>query len=183
MNKKMMSLAVVAAVVMLLSSLPVHAGGPDGEEGYSSKWKERMEARKQEMFKELNLTDEQKQKLDENRKKHKEDAEGLYGRMKELRTAMRQELEKDVLDMAKINQIQSQIKEANAQMMDDRLNGILEVRGILTPEQYKKFSAKMHEHKERSMKMRWDNKRDDAASPEGAPGMVPTDGLPVDADK
>lgn len=153
-------MVVVATFVMMMSSLSVYAGSPDGETDRSVKWKERMEARKQEMFKELNLTDEQKQKLEENRKKRKDDAQGLRDHMKELKTAMRQELEKDVLDMAKVDQVQSQMKEAQAQMMDNRLKGILEVRGILTPEQFKKFSAKMDEHKGRSMKMRWDKEGD-----------------------
>lgn len=183
MNKKMMSVAVFAALVMMMSSLHVYAGGSEGEKGEASKVKERMEARKQEMFKELNLTEDQKQKLEENRKKHKDDAQALRNNMKELRTAMRQELEKESLDMAKINQIQGQMKEAHAQMMDSRLQGILEVRGVLTPEQFKKFSAKMHEHKERSMKMRWDRKGDDATPPEDAPDMVPPDNLAVDAGK
>ena len=33
-------------------------------------------------------------------------------------------------------------------MLDNRLNSILEVRKILTPEQFKKFIGKMQEHKE-----------------------------------
>lgn len=183
MNTKMMSMAVFAALVMMMSSLSVYAGGPDGDTDRSAQWKERIEARKQEIFRELNLTDEQKQKLEENRKTHRDDAKDLFKNMKELRTAMRQELEKESLDMARINQIQSQIKDANEQMMDNRLQGILEVRGVLTPEQFKKFSAKMHEHREHSMNMRWDKKDENVASPEGAPEMVPPDGLPVDAGK
>lgn len=168
MNKKIIQIAV-AAVFIAISSLSVYAGGPDGEKDHSEKWKERIEARKQEMFKELNLTDEQKQKIDDNSTKNRNDAKGLYSQMKELRNAMRQELEKDTLDLDKINQIQSQIKQTNEQIMDNRLQGILEVRGILTPEQFRKFSEKMNEHRERSMRMRWDNNDNDGMPSEGAP--------------
>lgn len=181
MNKKMMSAAFGAALILMMSSLSVYAGGPDGETDRSVKWKERMEARKQEMFNELNLTDEQKQKLEENRKKNKDEAQGLRGHIKELKTAMRQELEKDTLDMGKINQIQSQMKEAQAQMMDNRLKGILEVRGILTPEQFKKFSAKMEEHKGRSMKMRWDKAGDAQMPSDGGAEMAPPTGSSSEA--
>lgn len=155
MNKKMMSIAAVAALVVMMCTVSVHAGDAGDEDGFSAKWKERMEAKKQEMFKELNLTDEQRSKLEENRKKRKESSSVLWKSMKDLRDAMRQELEKDTLDMARINQIQSQMKEAQAQMMDNRLQGILEVRSILTSEQFRKFSVKMQEHKERSFKKRW----------------------------
>ena len=174
-------MVVVATFVMMMSSLSVYAGSPDGETDRSVKWKERMEARKQEMFKELNLTDEQKQKLEENRKKRKDDAQGLRDHMKELKTAMRQELEKDVLDMAKVDQVQSQMKEAQAQMMDNRLKGILEVRGILSPEQFKKFSAKMEEYKGRSMKMRWDKEGDVQMPSDGGAEIDPPTGSSSEA--
>lgn len=148
MKKKMMLITMGAAFILMASSLPVHAGRRDGEEGRSSQWKERKEARKQEIFKELNLTDEQKQRLEDKRKQHMDGAQDLRKNMKELKEALRQELEKESLDMAKINQIQAQIKEAQAQMMDNRLEGVLELRGVLTPEQYKEFTAKMQENKE-----------------------------------
>lgn len=183
MNKKTMSIAVFTAFVVVMSSLSVYAGGQGGEDGFSAKWKERMEERKQELFKELNLTDEQKSKLEENRKKNKEGSSALWKSMKDLRNAMRQELEKETLDMAKINQIQSQMKEAHAQMMDNRLQSILEVRGILTPEQFRKFSAKMQEHKERSFKKRWDKEKGDKTSSEDSSRMNPSADSPDESEK
>lgn len=148
MSKKMMLIITGAAFILVASSMPVHADRGDRDEGKFSKWKERKEARKQEIFKELNLTDEQKQKLEEKGREHKDGAQHLRNDMRELKEALRQELEKESLDMAKINQIQGQIKEKQSQMMDNRLEGVLELRGVLTPDQYKEFTEKMQEHKD-----------------------------------
>ena len=78
---------------------------------------------------------------------------------------MRQELQNPTLNMDKINQIQSELKASQAQMLDARLQGILEIRKILTPEQFTKFSAKMEEHKGRG-DHKWEG-RHESKGPQG----------------
>lgn len=145
MNRK--TTTIIAAVMLLTGGLvlTVHAqdGSPEKKE-----WKERMEAKKQVLFKELNLTDAQKQQLDENRKKSQESTKALRQSIRDNMDLMGKELEKDALDMARINQIQVEIKSAHAKIMDNRLQGILEVRSILTPEQFKRFSEHMKKEKD-----------------------------------
>lgn len=145
MNIRVASILTAATILCAGSFLPVYAqeGAPDKKE-----WKERMEAKKQELFKELNLTDAQKQQLDENRKKSQESSKALRQSIREKMELIRKELEKDTLDMARINQIQAEIKDAHAKIIDNRLQGILQVRGILTPEQFKKFSSHMQKEKD-----------------------------------
>ena len=46
------------------------------------------------------------------------------------------------LNIGKITQINNELKILSAQMLDRKLEGILEVRKILTPEQFKKFMTK-----------------------------------------
>ena len=60
---------------------------------------------------------------------------------------IRQELQKDQLNMDSINQINSELKNLQAQILDRRLEGILEVRKVLTPEQFKKFTDRTEERK------------------------------------
>ncbi len=113
-------------------------------------WKgmhEKMEKKTQEIYAQLKLTDEQKKKLEDNKAKHRDQKEGTFKKMRSYREALKQELMKPALDMNKINEIQIQIKAFQAQMVDNRLNHILEVRGILTAEQFAKFTALMEKRK------------------------------------
>jgi Spy/CpxP family protein refolding chaperone len=101
----------------------------------------------QEIFKQLDLTDEQKQQLETAKKQHRTEAASDRRAIRDAREAMRVELMKSQLDMAKIRQIHSQIKSLQDKMEDERLNSILTVRTILTQEQFQKFSSLMHKHK------------------------------------
>ena len=103
---------------------------------------------KKDIFKDLNLTDQQKKMLEENKAKHKEDMKAALDAIKQTRAAMRQELQKEKLDMAKVGQINDELKKLEAQMIDRRLESVLEVRKILSPQQFQKFMTKMEERKE-----------------------------------
>ncbi len=102
----------------------------------------KTEGGKGQFYKDLNLSDAQKKQLDENKAKIKDGMKTLFSAMKDNRAAMRQELESEKLDMSKINMLNGELKKLEAQMLDYRLQGILQVRQILTPEQFKKFMAK-----------------------------------------
>jgi Spy/CpxP family protein refolding chaperone len=99
--------------------------------------------RQQRLYKDLGLTKEQKQSLEENKNKNKEQMKALFQNMREKTALVRQELQKEQLDMVKITQLNNELKQLQAQMLDYKLQSILEVRKILTPEQFRKFSAKM----------------------------------------
>ena len=53
--------------------------------------------------------------------------------IKEKREEIRNELQRDELNIGKIAQINNELKILSAQMLDRKLEGILEVRKILTP--------------------------------------------------
>jgi len=90
-------------------------------------------------YKDLNLSDGQRKLLEENRAKNREQMKALVNEIKEKKSAMRRELQKEALDMTKINQTNQDLKKLEAQMLDYRLERIFEVRKILTPEQFRKF--------------------------------------------
>ena len=101
----------------------------------------------QEIYNQLNLTEEQKKLLEDNKSKSRGKMKTSFEKKRSLREAMRQELMKTELDMSKIDDLQSRLKTNHAEMTDHRLNSILEVRKILSPEQFAKFLSLFEQYK------------------------------------
>lgn len=98
-----------------------------------------------DIYSKLNLTDQQKKQLDNSRNKYREQNKILFNQMKEKRELVRQELKKDKLDMNKINQANGELKKIQGQFIDSRLEGMLETKKILTPDQFNKLMAEKEE--------------------------------------
>jgi Spy/CpxP family protein refolding chaperone len=111
----------------------------------------------QEFLKELNLSEEQIKQIETNKQKQKELSKTLRDQIRSQREVMRQELMKAELDMGKIDVIQTQLKTLYAQQMDNRLSSILEIRKILTPEQFNQFLLKMKQLREERFEKRGKN--------------------------
>ncbi len=144
---------IIACMVLLLAVPVVYARSEDSSaDNLSAKaasWKQKRKERMQKIFSELNLTKEQEAKLKENKTKHREQRKGGFEQIKSYKEALKQELLKSDLDMERIQEIQAQMKAAQSQMADDRLNSILEVRTILTPEQFTKFMTLMEQQRKK----------------------------------
>ena len=91
------------------------------------------------MSKELGLTPEQEKQLEDYRAQNKEKVKDIHGKIKDKRKELREELQNQELDIARVAQVHSELKALEAQAEDNRLEGILKVRSILTPEQFRKF--------------------------------------------
>lgn len=107
--------------------------GPGGEDG------QKMEGRFEEMNKELGLTKEQAEKLRAHRKSQRETNQALWKQMQGKREALRAELEKPTVDTGKVKALNEDLKGLHDKMADQRLAGVLEVRKILTAEQFAKL--------------------------------------------
>jgi Spy/CpxP family protein refolding chaperone len=103
----------------------------------------------EEMAKELSLTEEQQKKIEEHKKTMMEKAKALQEEIRQKKEAIGAELQKEQLDMDKINALQAELKSLITQREDTRLKGILEMREILTLEQFQKLHEKMGEHARR----------------------------------
>ena len=101
------------------------------------------------MFGQLNLSDKQKQAMEANKAAHRGRRKQNFEKMKALREEFNAELMKPKLNMGKINALQKQVKAFQAQLIDDRLSSILEVRKILTLDQFTKFISLVKEHEKR----------------------------------
>jgi len=102
----------------------------------------------QEIYSQLDLTDEQKRELEANKQQHRAQMGLARQEMKTDKEAIKNELMKPQLDMPKIKAIHERIKALQDQMEDNKLASVLGVRAILTPEQFTKFVNLMHKHKE-----------------------------------
>ncbi len=137
-QKHIIFLIGVVLSFIFSSAINVHAGDTfRGIEGESSrvKWENKIS----EMYKQLGLTPVQDKQLKDHRDRHRMQMETLYKDIKVKREQLGEELQKTDFDMSKVQQIHDDLKSLKARMEDNRLNGILEVRKILTPEQFSRF--------------------------------------------
>jgi len=137
MRKKILSCLFTVVII----ALPVLARAQDADAD-----KHRGE-HIQEVFNQLNLTDEQKKELDANKQEARASIKSLHQQMKQAHEAMQAELMKTQLDMGRIHVLHAQIKSFENQEEDLKLNSILAVRQILTTDQFTKFINMMHRHK------------------------------------
>ena len=131
-HKFILVTAVILSLVFLLD-VQVYAAG----ERY--KGKEKREHKISEIRKQLALTPDQETQLKNHREKHRSQMETLHQQIKTRKEQIREELQKEDFDLNKVKQIHSELKSLKDQMEDHRLDRILQVRQILTPEQFNKF--------------------------------------------
>ncbi len=137
---------LLMGVGLLASSLAL--AQQDGEQGNRwEKMREKREAKIQEIFAQLDLTEEQKQLLEANKAKHQGSKKEQWQQSKANMEAVAAELKKPDYDVNHIRSLNEQSKQLRNAMADERLESILEVRSILTQEQFVKFTDLMDEHK------------------------------------
>lgn len=142
-------LIFMTAVILSLILLPEVKAQPEGR-GYEGRkiWGHKIS----EIHEQLGLTPDQKAQLKSHREKHRSQMEALHQQIKTKREQFTQELQKENFDLNKVKQIHSELKSLKAQMEDYRLDGILQVRQILTPEQFHKFRELKNQRKEHGKK-------------------------------
>lgn len=143
--KKAIGCLAVAAI--LFSAIPVYARGPEGkgyeDERCSHEQKDEIKKAKENLVKELGLTPEQEEQLKRQRQEHGEQMKGLAVKMRAKQKELRLELEKYDSDEDKINSLVSELKSAQAQLVDLRVARIASIKSILTQEQYERFNEKI----------------------------------------
>lgn len=107
--------------------------------GAQARGDEKLENHIDAIERQLNLTNEQQEMLKRHRSAHREQAQILRNDLRQKKKLLSEELEKPELNMAQATKIHEEIKQIQAKLADHRFEGIVEVRKILTPEQFKKF--------------------------------------------
>lgn len=100
-----------------------------------------------EIFEKLKLTKDQKARLDASREEVKKQAEELRDKMGEKHKELGAALDAATLDMNKVTKVHAELKALIAQREDQRLAAILEVRKVLTPQQFAEFQKIAGERK------------------------------------
>lgn len=147
MNKQKWMMMGLASLLALGQPAYALEGAWGKEGGYGKKDKGRYHEKKKvmmdEIVRDIGVTDDQKAKIDAHREQMKTRNEKAWKEMAEKREALRGELEKPEVDTAKIDSLIGEISALHAQKTRNHVDGILEVRSILTPEQYTEMQAKM----------------------------------------
>ena len=89
----------------------------------------------------LKLTPEQDKMLKDAKQAHRSEMEGLGKAMKAKRQELQAALAAPGVTKQQVEPIAAQIKALQAQMIDSRIDGILKIKSILSPEQYQKLQA------------------------------------------
>lgn len=124
---------------------------------------------KEGIYKELNLTPEQQQKLEENRKTHRGKTSQLRTTMMEKEKQLQQALKDPDVSNVKVEPLVNEIKSLQAQLIDQRVSGIFAVKEILTSEQISKLNQLMEKRKEgrKGRFQEWQNRGKDIEAEQG----------------
>jgi Spy/CpxP family protein refolding chaperone len=134
MDMKFRNYVWVSGIILGIFMVSNVYAWPGGERGLK-----KTESRFQRTCKELNLTAEQEESLKNHKAMSREGMKAFRKRMSDKMKELGDEVQKQELDMEKINRLNSELKTMHSEMQDNRLKDILEVREILTPEQFGKF--------------------------------------------
>lgn len=102
---------------------------------------------KDTITRELNLSTDQQNRLEQEKTAHREAMETLRNTLKEKKRELQDAIAKPGTTKQQVEPILTQIKKLQADMADKRVDGIFAVKGILTPEQF----AKLQSIKEKKM--------------------------------
>ncbi|MBN2121187.1 MAG: periplasmic heavy metal sensor [Candidatus Omnitrophica bacterium] len=151
-------MALGISLVFLSSGLYAQAMGPDNQNGQEQRAKPEF---MKKIIEGLALTGEQQEQLKESRQQHRNEFKQIHQSMKEYQVALKEELEKEQPDEAKINTLVAKINSFQARLLDLRVAKVLETKKILTPEQFAKLQSLQKESKEKRKGMRhsWRNKQ------------------------
>lgn len=140
-SKKMV--VMLFASMFILASIFVY-----GVDGFCKGNGKLMQKRFEKIAKELNLTDKQKQQIEEHRKKNMEETAAIRREMMEKHRALRKELEKSDTDKANVDRLLKDLKELHGKHLDSMVNRVVEMKQILTPEQFEKMNKIMETRRE-----------------------------------
>lgn len=135
--------AGLATGALLLVLASAHAGCPwkgEGKEG------EQKDTHHDEYLQELNLTPEQMEQFTKQREEKRSAMEGLRNSIREKHGELREELDRETTDSEKLAGIVSELKSLEAQRIDQKVKCIVQMKEILTPEQFQKLQSLRGKH-------------------------------------
>jgi Spy/CpxP family protein refolding chaperone len=128
------------AAAMLLAAPRVFARPSYAHEGGGEGRGERAAGR-EKFAEELGLTQEQKDAMKAQREQSRAKMKETREKLRDSQKALHEELQKPETDSAAIDNIVYRIKEAQGELIDQRVESFLSMKKILTPEQFQKMGG------------------------------------------
>lgn len=147
MRNKLIAIAIVTAV--LFSQAAFAEQGPKDAD---------FEKHHDKIMKQLNLTPEQEKQLKDYREQEKAEIKKEFGELKAKREELRSQLNNPQVSENTIRQTAGQLEAMQAKMMARRIDSILYMRKVLTPEQFTKFQELTKEKRGEFMRKCWKNR-------------------------
>ncbi|MFA4916091.1 MAG: Spy/CpxP family protein refolding chaperone [Syntrophales bacterium] len=136
-------LVMMFVLMLIVAGMSVYAG-----DGFCKGNGKLMQERFEKIAKELNLTDQQKQQLEEHRKKSMEENAAIHKEMMDKHDELRKELDKSDTNQANVDRIVKELKELHGKRLDSMVTRVQEMKKILTPEQFEKMNKSMEKRRE-----------------------------------
>ncbi|MDD5216594.1 MAG: periplasmic heavy metal sensor [Candidatus Omnitrophica bacterium] len=155
MNRQMIWVALLGVALVSTPAYAFEGWGENGKDG-KGKFHQKREAMMKKMTADLGLTEAQQKQIEDQHASMKQRQEEIFKGIETKRSELRAELDKPELDRARIDQLTNELSAFSAQKVKNRVEGILEIRTILTPEQFKQLHQKMEEKRE-AFKAKWKN--------------------------
>ena len=145
--KKLTIYAGAALIVISASAayaMPMH----EGEEGERCEKGARGE-KFQAILDKLDLTQEQKDQLKQTRETQKQQKEGLKEDLESARKTLHEELKKYDSDRSVVKSTVARINVLQAQLLEQKTDSFLAMKGVLTPQQFQKMQEIMDEKRQK----------------------------------
>lgn len=127
------------AVMSFVLASSAFAQLPDADQAKKTrKW----EAKFSEIVRELKLTEEQQKAMAQQHSRERVRSLELRQKMRTVRDQITAELNKEATDTAKVNALVADLKALTGQRIEHQIQGILELKKILTPEQFASLNEK-----------------------------------------
>ena len=96
---------------------------------------------KDAITRELNLSADQQNRLEQERTAHRKAMETLENALKEKKRELQEATARPDINRQQVEPILTQIKRLQSDMTDKRVDGIFAVKGVLSPEQFAKLQS------------------------------------------
>jgi Spy/CpxP family protein refolding chaperone len=147
---KKVILSLVLVFVFGMGSVSSQMGGDDDGYGYGMHGR-RGEGLLLEIKKDLNLSDEQFNKIKDCRNSVRKERKEFREERRKIRDSIRSEIEKEKTDMKKIDKLIEESVTLHRKHVKKRVDRLFEMKKILTPEQFKMLNAKMKDHRKQML--------------------------------
>ncbi len=145
--KRMTQNALSCAALLFVLLVPSLARGESVPQCPSGEGPRQFSRRN--VMRELNLTAEQSEQLKAEKQASRQKRQELQDQIRAKRQELRKELDKNVIDRNAVNTLIGQLKDLQGSLLNLRVDSILSMKQILTPEQFEKLRSLRQEKAEK----------------------------------